>query len=317
MTEDKFILKHESKWKQMEHYNNLLSKKSISTLETTQINQFAELFRECCLHLAYARTHYPEGGSVLYLNQLAGIAHQHFYLRRKSGLASITHYVLKGFPQAVRKKRAYVNTAFALFIIGSLIGAALVLVDIEYAFMFFPEGYVQYLRNNIHDSVAALENINHSLFGAQIMTNNILVTFNAIAGGVFAGLGTVLILVFNGLLLGALAALFSVTGQSMVGFYSLILPHGFIELAAIFICGGCGLIIGKSILMPGDLSRKDSFIKGAKEAAYFLPGIIIMLVIGAIIEGFFTPLPIDPWVKLTFSFVSLALMLLYYRLALR
>jgi uncharacterized membrane protein SpoIIM required for sporulation len=317
MTEDKFILKHEEKWKHLEHYNNLLRKRSISTLETTQINQFAELFRECCLHLAYAKTHYPEGGCVPYLNQLAGIAHQHFYLRRKTGVSSVTHYILKGFPEAIQDKRVYVYFAFALFLFSFFIGSLMLLFNLEHAYMFFSENYVQYLRNNIHDSETALENINHSLFGAQIMTNNILVTFNAIAGGVLAGLGTVFIMVLNGLFLGALAALFSLTGQSMLGFYSLILPHGFIELAAIFICGGCGLLIGKSLLMPGDLSRKDSLIKGAKEAAYFLPGIIIMLVIGALIEGFFTPLPIDPWIKLIFSFLSLALMLIYYRRALR
>ena len=72
-------------------------------------------------------------------------------------------------------------------------------------------------------------------------------------------------------------------------------------------------MIGKGMLIPGDLSRKDSALKAAKAAAYFIPAIVIMLVIGGLIEGFFTPMAIDYRLKLGFSFLTLFLMFGYYK----
>jgi len=318
MTEENFIQKNESRWKKLESYNELLSKKSVSALDLSEIDEFAELFRAISLNLAYAKTHYPNGRSVPYLNQQAGIAHQHFYLRQKSGLSSIGHYVRKGFAQAIHVKRVYFAFALMLFMAGILISLIMVRADKEYASLFLPAEYIRAMtRDNSGSQTSSAGDLNYSLLSAGIMTNNIYVSLTAFAGGVIAGLGTLFILFYNGAMLGALTGLSAVNGFDMVGFFSLILPHGFIELTAIFISGACGLMIGRGILIPGDLKRKDSFIKGAKEAAFFIPGIVLMLVIAGLIEGFFTPLPILPWIKLVFSFGTLAAMLLGYRLALR
>ena len=317
MTEDNFISENEKQWKQLEIYNGILARKSVSTLKVSQIEEFAELFRSCSLHLAYAKTHFPNGRSVQYLNQLAGIAHQHFYLRQKSGLASIAFYFRKGFAQAINAKRTHVTFACALFLIGVLVSLIMILVDREYASLFIPYNYIQAVTQNDPGTAASSGDLNYSLLSAGIMTNNITVSLTAFAGGVTAGLSTVYILFYNGLFMGALSGLAGTEGYDMLNFYSLILPHGLIELTAIFISGACGFIIGQSILVPGDLKRKDSFIKGAKEAAYLVPGIITMLVIAGLIEGFFTPLPILPWVKLTFSFFTLVFMFVSYRLAIR
>jgi len=317
MTEDNFILKNESRWKKLESYNATLANRSVSALELSQINEFAELFRAVSQNLAYAKTHYPNGRSVSYLNQLAGIAHQHFYLRPKSGIGAAARYIRKGFVQAVDAKRSYLAAAFILFLIGALVSLLLVHADPENAGLFLPEEYMQAVGQNNSGSQTSAADINYSLLSAGIMTNNIYVSLTAFAGGVTLALGTVYMLFYNGAVLGALSGLVAVRGGDMPAYFSLILPHGVIELSAIFISGACGLIIARSILIPGDLKRKDSLIKGAKEAAYFVPGIILMLIIAGLIEGFFTPLPILPWVKLAFSFVLFASMLAYYRLACR
>ena len=317
MTEDNFILKNDKRWKQLEAYNGMLANKSVKTLNTGQIDEFAELFRSVSLHLAYAKTHFPGGRSVLYLNQLVGIAHQHFYLRQKGGLASITQYIRKGFALSIRSVRAYVAFAFMIFMAGALFSLVMILIDREYASILLPEYYVQSITQSSPEEAASAGNTNFSLFSAVIMTNNINVSFLAFAGGVTAGLGTAYILFYNGVVLGALSGLLGISGYDMLTFFSLVLPHGFMELTAIFISGACGLMIGQAILVPGDLTRKDSFIKGAKKAAYLVPGIVLMLVIAGLIEGFFTPLPILPWIKLTFALMTLIFMFFVYRLALR
>jgi len=318
MTEDNFILKNEERWRRLESYNRVLSNKSVSSLDTGEINEFAELFRLVSLNLAYAKTHYPNGRSAPYLNQLAGIAHQNFYLRQKGGLSSVTRYIRKGFPQAIHDKRKYLAFVFILFIAGVLASLIMVRVDADYASLFLPPEYIQSMtQNNPGPQTASAGDLNYSFLSAGIMTNNIYVSLTAFAGGVTAGLGTLAIIFYNGAMMGALGGLAAFSGFDMSSFFSLILPHGFIELTAIFISGMCGMIIAKAILTPGDLKRRDSFVKGAKEAAYFVPGIVLMLVIAGLIEGFFTPLPIMPWIKLVFSFAVLGLMILGYRLALK
>jgi len=318
MTEDNFILKNENQWRKLEAYNKTLSNKSVSALKVSEIDEFAELFRSVSQNLAYAKTHYPNGRSAPYLNQLAGIAHQHFYLRRKGGLSSAAQYVRKGFPRAIQAKRSYFAFVLMLFLVGVLASLIMVRADTDYASLFLPAEYIQSItQSSPRPQTDTAGDLNYSFLSAGIMTNNIYVSLTAFAGGVTAGLGTLVIIFFNGAMLGALSGLAAMGGFDMTNFFALILPHGFIELTAIFISGMCGMIIAKSILIPGDLKRKDSFIKGAKEAAFFVPGIVLMLIIAGLIEGFFTPLPILPWIKLAFSFAVLILMIFGYRLAIK
>jgi uncharacterized membrane protein SpoIIM required for sporulation len=150
------------------------------------------------------------------------------------------------------------------------------------------------------------------MFSSFIMTNNIRVSFLAFALGITAGVGTVYVLFYNGMIIGALTAVVISGGESQASFWAMILPHGFIELTAIFISGAAGLMIGKAILIPGRLKRKDSAVKAAKKAAYFIPAIVIMLIAAGIIEGYFTPLKLSPVIKLMFAFVTLAGMVVYY-----
>jgi uncharacterized membrane protein SpoIIM required for sporulation len=143
------------------------------------------------------------------------------------------------------------------------------------------------------------------------MFNNISVSLRAFVFGITLGLGTIYVLFMNGALLGALTALMYMYG-SPKHYWSLILPHGVIELTAIFISGAAGLIIAKSILLPGEFTRKHSLIKGAKKAVSLVMGVVLMLVVAGIIEGFFTPLAISENVKLAFAAVTAIILAIYF-----
>jgi uncharacterized membrane protein SpoIIM required for sporulation len=313
MTEEAFIEKNESLWKRLEEYNTLLDRKRLSRLRTSEIREFSELFRQVSLHLAYARTHFPNGRVPEYLNRLSGAAHPFFFRPAKSGFSDIADYVKSDFANKLREKRVYLWSAFGLFMLGVIVSCAMTLVDIEYAEIFLPKGYTEIITADFEPGVEAAE-INSAFLSAYIMTNNINVSVMAFAFGLLAGLGTVYVMFINGAIIGALGSLIFVRGVSMPRFFALILPHGFLELAAIFISGACGLMIGKALLMPGDLKRVDALIKAAKEAAFFIPGIVIMLVAAGLIEGFLTPLDAANHIKISFSFVILAGMLIYYHL---
>jgi uncharacterized membrane protein SpoIIM required for sporulation len=141
---------------------------------------------------------------------------------------------------------------------------------------------------------------------AQILTNNIKVGFLSFSLGLSLGIGTIWILFINGLPIGALAALAFNSGGNVI-FWSLILPHGVIELFSIFICGGAGLIIGYSIINPGEYSRKNSLIIKGKIAIKLVIGTIPLFFIAGIIEGYLTPSRLMPELKLAFAFLTLIL----------
>jgi uncharacterized membrane protein SpoIIM required for sporulation len=134
----------------------------------------------------------------------------------------------------------------------------------------------------------------HSIVGmkpqasSRIMTNNLSVTFFTFAAGITAGLGTIWLIFFNGLLMGVIATACRQAHMSR-DLWSFVCPHGSLELPAIFIAGGAGLRLASGMLFPGLYSRRDSIALAGREAARLVAGVIPMLVIAGTIEGFFSP----------------------------
>lgn len=308
MNEDKFIEKNSAKWQKLEDYNKRLQRQRLSAMPKENIREFSELYRLTGHHLAYARTHLgPSSKTTRYLNQLAGAAHNFFAHNQKSTIMGVLHYFSRGFPALVMQYIHYVVAAGLVLAGGGVFAYILTRINPAYTPHFlgpFAEG-------------AALPEYgvvewDYPFVSAFIMTNNIRVAFMSFVWGFSAGVGTLYILLFNGMLIGALANYIASTGGDMFLFWALILPHGFLELAAIFISGGAGLMIGKAILIPGDMTRAHSFIKEAKNASMLLPGIVLMLVIAGLIEGFFTPLAIPAVFKHLFAYLTLVGVIAYF-----
>jgi uncharacterized membrane protein SpoIIM required for sporulation len=142
------------------------------------------------------------------------------------------------------------------------------------------------------------------------MTNNIRVTILAVALGVTAGIGTAVVLISNGMMIGGLAGAATNSNVDFL-FWSVILPHGILELSAICIAGGAGLLIARAIYAPGDLSRRDALKLAGNEAAQLLAGVAVMLVLAGLIEGFITPTALPPAFKMAFALLTGVFMTAY------
>jgi uncharacterized membrane protein SpoIIM required for sporulation len=305
--EEAFIHKNKASWDKLDAYNRRLEKKRVSSFSSDELREFADLFRKATRNLAYAKTRYPNGKTAAYLNRLAGMSHQHFYAKEKGAWADAIGYFISGFPQMARECQSYFLASTLLFFVGVMVSLALTAANPIYFTLFLPQQYIDAAGTSVSDGF-----VNYSMISAQVMTNNMRVSFSAFSLGLTAGIGTVCVIFYNGTVIGALTGLLMSRGESMVDYFSLILPHGFIELAAIFLSGACGLMIGKAILLPGRLSRKDALVLAAKRAAGFIPGILVMLAAAALIEGFFSPLPVSPPLKLAFAFATLAALAFYF-----
>jgi uncharacterized membrane protein SpoIIM required for sporulation len=134
------------------------------------------------------------------------------------------------------------------------------------------------------------------LASSAIMTNNISVSLAAFAGGIVAGLGTVYMMLFNGLLLGVIAVACQRSRLS-VSLWSFVVPHGVLELPAIFIAGGAGLMLGTALLAPGSLPRREALTEAAAVAVRLVLGVIPLLIVAGTIEGFVSPSDAPPATK--------------------
>jgi uncharacterized membrane protein SpoIIM required for sporulation len=143
-----------------------------------------------------------------------------------------------------------------------------------------------------------------------IMTNNIRVTIMAVALGITAGIGTAVVLISNGLMVGGLAGVATNVHANLL-FWAVILPHGILELTAISIAGGAGLLLGRALYAPGDLPRRDALRLAGGEAAQLLVGVAVLLVFAGLIEGFITPLPMPPLLKVSFGLLTGLALVMY------
>jgi uncharacterized membrane protein SpoIIM required for sporulation len=145
---------------------------------------------------------------------------------------------------------------------------------------------------------------------SAIMTNNMSVSFMAYVAGITAGLGTIYMMFFNGLLMGVIGVACSLAGMSL-SLWSFVAPHGALELPAIFIAGGAGFKIAHGLLFPGMLPRRDSLAAAGREATSLVLGIVPMLIIAGTIEAFVSPTGLPVPLKFAMSAALFTLLNVY------
>lgn len=253
------------------------------------------MYRQTAADLSTAREDPGSAPLAQYLNQLLGRAHNLIYAGRRSRPAGILHFYAYTFPRVFRKTAAYTAAAVALFLVGAASGILLAAADPGFERFF--------LGGKMMDTIERREMWTHGIVAIKpfassaIMTNNLAVAFAAFAMGILAGVGTLYMMVFNGVILGVVATACHRAGMSLA-LWSFIAPHGVLELPAIFIAGGAGLLLARGIIVPGTLPRRDAIADAGSEAVRLFLGVIPLLVVAGLIEGFVSPTAVEPFVKL-------------------
>lgn len=303
MNEQQFINQNVHTWQEAESLAKLIEKKGYKTKK--QVDEFLNLYSHISENLSYARTYYNDSDSCQYLNDLTLKIHNLIYIKEKTRKNNILRFFTKDFRNSIHKNSIFILIAFLVFIIGALISYSLTVSDYNNIYAFLPKQMVNSINVNGPGYV------DKPVMSSQIMTNNIQVCFESFVLGITLAIGTLYILFTNGALIGAFIAYVELNHLSFLKFISLLAPHGFIELFAIFISGAAGIKLGLAILNPGEYSRLDSVLLKAKESAYLIIGIIFLLIIAGTIEGFITPSKIAPISKIYFGITTLLLIILY------
>jgi uncharacterized membrane protein SpoIIM required for sporulation len=276
----------------------------------------AELYRGACADLVRARTESANAELIGYLNDLVGRAYGVIYRgRRRFGLAPVVSFLLLGFPARVRARAGTVAAAAGFLLLGLVTGFVGETLDSSAKHYLLPSALTK-IEEEIGKSPAAtggtaLTPSRSLLFSTGIITNNAYVSLAAFALGATGGLGTAVLLFYNGALVGDLAAIFA-RAELSLPFWALILPHGVIELAAIFIAGAAGFLVGRALVAPGEEGRRAALLSLGREAVELVLGCAVLLVLAGAIEGFVTPRPdIAETVKIAFGLATGVALLVY------
>jgi len=302
-----FLESRLGKWKRLEELTARASRVRLSGLSGDEVREFGQLYRRTAADLAIAREEVTDRRLVNYLNHLVGRAHGAIYRSESSGFGVFVTFFPYEFPAVFRKTFSFTLTAFLTFTLAGVLAASACLLDENFADRISPQ-----LRRDIIDHHNWTESVNRAnpLAATSIQANNITVTFYAFGGGVLLGIGTLWVLAQNGLLLGVVLSLCYRYKFSAIPIF--VSAHGVIELTAIFIAGGAGLLIGQALLMPGDRRRIDALVINGVLAIKLILGCIPMLLIAGLIEGFISPANIPPAYKFSISGLSALLMAMYF-----
>jgi uncharacterized membrane protein SpoIIM required for sporulation len=259
----------------------------------------AALYRRACEHLALARARAYPRYMIDKLERITAEAHQVIYQRREFGAARAWRAIAYDFPRAVRAHSGYVWLSAALLYVPMFLVGWLVYERPDLILSIVDGQTVAHMEQSYSDSAEALGSIrgpeqNWYMFGFYIF-HNVGISFQCFAGGLVAGIGSIVALLFNGAVIGAVAGYLTERGYSS-NFYSFVVTHGAFELTAIVLSGATGLRIGHSLLAPGRATRLQSLVGACRECMPIIFGFVVMLFIAAAIEAFWSsarwmPLP--------------------------
>ncbi len=293
MNIQRWIARRETSWQQLEKLLKEAEAKGLKSLSAREISNLASLYRSVSADLARARTHNLGETLTKELQLLTSRSYSQIYQgSRRQESESIINFYRWVLPQTIRETGSYTLLATAIFTIGGIIGWWFSWHDPKFMTLFLPESLISMVRDEGKLWMGRILT-DQPGSSAGIMVNNIRVCLFTVAGGIVAGYYTIYILFFNGLIIGTVGAL---VGQNNLAFpfWAFVFPHGSLELPAIFVAGGAGLLITRALLLPGKLKRADAFKVYGEQASHLVFGLVPTLVIAGIIEGFISPSPVVP-----------------------
>ena len=280
----------------------------MSALDHKDLQELGLLYRQTASDLAIAREDITSSQLAAYLNSLLGRAHNLIYMGNKPKVAGIVRFYSETYPRIFRELWPQTLLAFAIFAVTGLAAFILTMRDPTFAH--------RLLGTHMMETIEKREMWTHSivtikpLAASSIMTNNLSVAFATFASGITGGVGTVWMMVLNGLLIGVIGA--ATLQAGMAGqLWTFVVPHGVLELPAIFIAGGAGFEIARGMLFPGLLPRRESLARAGGRAAQLLLGTIPMLIVAGAIEGFLSPSETAAPLKFLFGAVMFAALVTY------
>ena len=277
MREPVFLRQNQARWQQYEQQ------------AARNPDELAARFVALTDDLAYAQTFYPESQTTAYLNGLAGRLHQNLYRNKPEKTGRFGQFWATELPLLVGRHHRTLRVAALLFVVFTAIGALSAALDDRFVRVVLGDGYVNMTLDNIRkgDPMGVYKGQSEAPMFLFITLNNIYVSLRVFVFGVAGGLGSIVELFRTGIMLGSFQYFFFQKGVGLQSFLTIWI-HGTLEISAIVLAGGAGMVMGQGILFPGTYSRAEAFRRSARDGVKLALGLVPIFVVAGFLEGFVT-----------------------------
>ena len=307
MREAAFVKQNKDKWLRFENV-------MVGNQSDLSPDELSALYLEVTDHLSYSRTFYPESKTTSYLNYLASQSHQKIYKNKRESSNRFISFFTDEFPKLMFGYQRHLLLSFLTFLLFAIIGAYSAATDGAYVRSILGDGYVNMTLKNIadNDPMRVYKEMNETEMFLGITINNIKVALMAFIYGILFCIGSLFIMMKNGVMLGSFQYFFYDKGVLWESVRTIWI-HGTIEISVIIIAGAAGLVLGSGILFPGTYTRLASFKRSMKDGLKIVVSTIPFFIIAGFLEGFVTRHTEMPdWLAILIISISLLLILFYY-----
>jgi uncharacterized membrane protein SpoIIM required for sporulation len=312
----RFRAAHEADWERLDQLVTRMEKRSIGALSDDDILALPLLYRTTLSSLAVARDTSLDRSLITYLEQLCTRAYFQIYGVQTSVWRQLGHFFARGWPEAVQGLWRETLVCVFLTLASAAVAFLLVRGDPSWFFGIIPESLA-----NGRDPSASAEALRRTLyerhndmlatFATYLFTHNSQIAIFAFALGFAFAVPTILLILYNGLMLGAFFAVFAAHGLSFnLGGWLAI--HGTTELFAIALAGAAGIRIGMAIAFPGRDTRTESAVRAGRSAALAMAGTVVMLAVAGLLEGIGRQTVVDDFSRYAIGTAMLAGWLTYF-----
>jgi uncharacterized membrane protein SpoIIM required for sporulation len=301
MRESLFVKRNTDKWQAIEQN------------PSRDPDELTERFVELTDDLSYARTFYPNSNVTRYLNGLAAQMHRGLMRNRRDERSRFITFWQYELPLLFRQSHRLLAVSAGVFLAACLLGWVSAAHDNTFVRLILGDQYVNMTLENIKkgDPLGVYNSSDQATMFVQITANNIYVAFRTFIFGLFASFGSIAMLFYNGVMLGAFQYFFYERGLLLDSVLKIWI-HGTLEISAIIIAGCAGLTLGNSLLFPGTFSRLDSFRRGIKQGLKIAVGLVPIFVAAGFLESFVTRLTLPPLVSGSIILLSAAFIIWYF-----
>jgi uncharacterized membrane protein SpoIIM required for sporulation len=305
---DVFAAAHRAEWSRLDDL--VKRRRRLSGLE---VDELVGLYQRTATHLSVVRS---AGGAVAAGDARLTAELSTRVARARSAVTGahapawrqVARFFVVGFPaQAYRVRWWWFGVAAGSIAVAALLGAWIARSPTVQASLLPPAEAKQLVQQQFRDYYSQYA---ATSFAAKVWTNNVWVAALALIFGILLGIPTVLVLLENALNLGVNAGFMIGHGRG-TEFFALILPHGMLELSAVFLAAAAGLRLGWTIIDPGPRTRTVALAQEGRSAVTIALGLIVVLAVSGVIEAFVTPSPLPTWARISIGVVAEALFLTY------
>jgi len=288
----RFRAEREADWRRLETLLARVEKGGARKLSRDQLVEMPVLYRQALSSLSVARAISLDAQLVAYLESLCTRAYFFVYGVRSRPLERLQAFFVREWPLAVRAVWRETLVSAGLFVLGAVLAYQLVRHDPDWFYGFIPKALAQgrdptaataALRDTLYPKLNAHEAFN--VFATFLFTHNAQIALFSFALGFALCLPTAMLLLYNGCSLGALMAVFASRGLAL-NLSGWLLIHGVTEIFAVTLAGAAGFHIGWSVAFPGERRRVDAAVDAGRQAAAVMGGVVVMLFVAGLLEGF-------------------------------